>query len=282
VSILTSTPVQLNPTEPYICDVAASEKYACRELGFTSDFSPIGLAMAREGITIRVSIDSRPRILAEIPLTGKDSFTAPDINVIEALLRRRLQDESSYRRDRYPRLHQVGHVLHDKLASYIHDMRHTTPRLRDIPYDDGSGRTVRRAGLGQPVKWVSLKTEQIGQKSVSEDMDEVEALCKNLDTRPMQTKKKMLKLVEKMVRVYKERGWTRRKLLKLRTTQASLLGLFTIMGAMAVLWVEAHEGEIPLFQWCYDHRDIGYTTDSGIANCDILLAKMNPFSSKSM
>lgn len=207
MSTLTTTPIQVEPAEPYISDVAASEKYVCRELGFTADFSQSGLAMVREGITIRVNANNRSRVLAEIPLTGKDSFTAPDIDVIEALLRRLLQDEPSYRHDRYPKLHQVGHVLPEKLAAYIQNTRNATPRLRDVPYPDGSGRVVSRSGIGQPVQWVALESDQIGQRSVSEDTDEVEALCKNIDIRPAATKKKMLKLVEKMAGVYKERKW---------------------------------------------------------------------------
>lgn len=207
ISIFTAAPIQVERAEPYICDVAASEKYVCHELGFSADFSQSAQAMVRGGITICVDANNRSRVLAEIPLNGKDSFTIPDIDLIEALLRRRLQDESSYRRDRCPKLYQVGHVLPEKLAAYIHDMRHKTPRLRDLPYPDGSGRVVRRSGIGQPVKWVSLESDQIGQRSVSGDMNEVEALCKNLNTRPAQTKKRMLKLVEKMTGVYRERKW---------------------------------------------------------------------------
>lgn len=205
--VLTSKPVEMDQAEPYVCDVSASEKHVCRELGFNSDFSTAGLAMVRDGITIRVNTNGHSRVLAEIPLQGKDSFTASDIDVMEALLRSRLQTEPAYRDDRYPKLYQVGHVQPEKLAGYIHRMRQSTPRLCDVPYPDHSGRLISRDGLGQVVKWVHLKYDEVGQRSVSDSMDEVESLIKTMEMRPLHLKKKMEKAVDKMVMVYKERKW---------------------------------------------------------------------------
>jgi len=52
---------------------------------------------------------------------------------------------------------------------------------------------------------VLLNYDEVGQRSVSDDVEEVERLIKTMEMRPLHLKKKMEKAIDKMVIVYKER-----------------------------------------------------------------------------
>jgi len=54
---------------------------------------------------------------------------------------------------------------------------------------------------------VHLKCQEVGQRSVSDERDEVGRLIKTMEIRPLHLKKKMEKAVDKMVTVYRERKW---------------------------------------------------------------------------
>jgi hypothetical protein len=127
---------RIDPVSPYTCLAAASEKYICRQLGYTGSFQQAGLNMAREAILICAHVGYVKPIM-EVSLEGKDSFSLQDINTLESMLRRRLETEHTYIRNGRPKLLQIGHVSESVLQPYIDELRAKSTRLEDMTAPQG-------------------------------------------------------------------------------------------------------------------------------------------------
>lgn len=146
LDVLASQPTILPEIQSSVCDVAASEKYVCRQLGFTGRFNEGGTRVVRDGISICYWANGRAKVLGLFP---KDSISDDDLNILEALLYERMYAESS----RNLELAQIGHVLPATLAPIITHLKAMKPRLEDVK-DPRDNTMVSREGLGTPVKWI--------------------------------------------------------------------------------------------------------------------------------
>jgi len=104
VDLLVSQPTIPPEIQSYISDIAASEKYVCRQLGFTGRFYEDGTRAIRDGISIRYMSNGRRKVLGGFQ---RDSVSDADLDLLEALLHERIYADSSHDVD----LAQIGHVL---------------------------------------------------------------------------------------------------------------------------------------------------------------------------
>lgn len=202
ISTLPQKPLSNPHIKPYVCDVAAVEKYLCRRYGHPNIPEQI-INIIREGISIRiVSSDGKPgRIVGLFPTTGHRSYSTADIDLIEVLLHKRMttfwRASPPSRRGVEPRLCQVGHILPDALAEYELDLSKTFAHSQ-AKAALTSAVTGLTTFIGTKV-WQGSYPQSIGSKSASQDVTSREALLASWNGRTQAQKERFEKIFEALV-----------------------------------------------------------------------------------
>jgi len=129
ISLLPRAPLASPPLQPYICESAAMEKRLCRQLGFSGAFPTEATSLIVEGISIRavmyggiermsskthigLGLRFQSKILKLFPTEGCGSYSQSDIDILEMMLTKRLEDHwrLAGRRDPKPAISQCGQV----------------------------------------------------------------------------------------------------------------------------------------------------------------------------
>lgn len=189
-----------DPT-PYLSDVAAAERYMIKTLWPHVTYSDSTNNLIREAVSIRAVYDNTGPgdVLGMFAVSGKGSFSATDLDIMEALLfsRIRAQTRSQRRRARPPRLCQIGRETGLDSSSTLASLTNQAMGHMDagIPSEDGKHRRVL---------WVALDASLAGFKSISQDQNVVESLITSWETSDMKPaqRKRIEQAVDDMVRTY--------------------------------------------------------------------------------
>lgn len=196
---LSQTPLPSPIIEPFVCDVAASEKWICTTLGLSALPSE-ATRIIKEGISIRLVKDNGEpgETIALLPTEGPHAYTTSDTGLLEALIHRRMVSFwygiPASRRGTTPKLCQIGHVHPNVLQNAISELQQAR-------------RTIQlRPGVSRKLKaWVVAPHTHVGSKSVSQDRNTSRLLLDGWDGRPAAERSEYERIVEESVQKFNQR-----------------------------------------------------------------------------
>jgi len=203
IAALPSRPLADPILEPYSSDLAASEKYVLKQLGYTGQIPSHITALVGEGISIRfLEPDDKPGddIVFSPPSSAK-SAAPVDVDTLEVLLHRRMhamwRAQPTRRRGPEPRLCQVGHLMPSELNEAV-------AHFRREKEEGNSNNAMEARMMGhdfmQYKVWVQLSAFSIGHKSISQDESARKRLLASWDARPPAERKVTDDMVDGLVR----------------------------------------------------------------------------------